>query len=72
MPDFSYLTIHESAELLRGRQVDGVVLASAPGAGNTDIIQQLADVYWSGGVLNAKEPAQSITLYILPPSKHRR
>src|SRR5258708_5404601 len=29
-------------ELLRGRQVDGVVLASAPGAGNTDIIQQLA------------------------------
>ena len=28
-------------ELLRGRQVDGVVLASAPGAGNADILQQL-------------------------------
>src|SRR5216684_9353518 len=28
-------------ELLRGRQVDGVVVASAQGPGNTDILQQL-------------------------------
>src|SRR5438132_3004078 len=28
-------------EMLRGRQVDGVVLASAQGAGNTDMLQQL-------------------------------
>jgi LacI family transcriptional regulator len=28
-------------EMLRGRQVDGVVLASAQGSGNTDILQQL-------------------------------
>jgi LacI family transcriptional regulator len=28
-------------EMLRGRQVDGVVLASAHGAGNTDVLQQL-------------------------------
>jgi LacI family transcriptional regulator, galactose operon repressor len=28
-------------EMLRGRQVDGVVLASAHGAGNTDMLQQL-------------------------------
>ena len=28
-------------EMLRGRQVDGVVLASAHGSGNTDILQQL-------------------------------
>jgi hypothetical protein len=37
-----------------------------------NVIQQLADVSWSGGVLNAKEPPQSITLYILPTSKHGR
>src|SRR6476659_7644507 len=29
-------------EMLRGRQVDGVVLASAHGAGNTEMLQQLA------------------------------
>ena len=29
-------------EMLRGRQVDGIVLASAPGAGNTETLQQLA------------------------------
>jgi len=29
-------------------------------------IQRLADLTWSGGVLNDSEPAQSITLYILP------
>src|SRR4029079_353928 len=28
-------------ELLRGRQVDGVVLASAHGAGNTELLQQM-------------------------------
>src|SRR3982074_3029088 len=28
-------------EMLRGRQVDGVVLASAPASGNTDMLQQL-------------------------------
>src|SRR5438105_8470498 len=28
-------------EMLRGRQVDGVVLASAHGSGNTDLLQQL-------------------------------
>lgn len=29
-------------------------------------IQHLADLPWSGGVLNDTEPAQSITLYVLP------
>jgi len=28
-------------EMLRGRQVDGVVIASAPGTGSTDVLQQL-------------------------------
>jgi hypothetical protein len=33
-------------------------------AGNS--IQRLSDISWSGGVLNDTEPAQSITLYVLP------
>jgi hypothetical protein len=32
----------------------------------TNSIQHLTDLPWSGGVLNDTEPAQSITLYILP------
>ncbi len=33
---------------------------------SSNVIQKLSDVSWSGGVLNDTEPAQSITLYILP------
>jgi hypothetical protein len=36
-------------------------------AGN--VIQQLANVSWSNGALKDSEPAQTITLYILPPGK---
>ncbi len=34
----------------------------------SNVIQQLSNVSWSGGVLDDTEPAQSITLYILPKS----
>jgi hypothetical protein len=33
---------------------------------SSNVIQKLPNVSWSGGVLNDTEPAQSITLYILP------
>lgn len=33
---------------------------------SSNVIQQLANVSWSNGVLKDSEPAQSITLYILP------
>ena len=39
---------------------------------SSNVIEQLSDVSWSNGVLKATEPAQSITLYILPASNHRR
>jgi hypothetical protein len=32
----------------------------------SNVIQKLAALAWSGGVLNDTEPAQSITLYVLP------
>jgi hypothetical protein len=33
---------------------------------SSNVIQKLPNVSWSGGVLKDTEPAQSITLYILP------
>ncbi len=33
---------------------------------STNVIQVLPDLAWSGGALNDTEPAQSITLYVLP------
>ncbi len=33
---------------------------------SSNVIQQLADESWSGGVLTDTLPAQSITLYVLP------
>ena len=33
---------------------------------SSNVIQQLANVSWSNGLLKGTEPAQSITLYILP------
>lgn len=38
---------------------------------SSNAIQQVSDVSWSNGVLKDKEPAQSITLYILPASRSR-
>jgi len=38
---------------------------------SSNVIQHLADVTWSNGVLKATEPAQSITLYILPAGNRR-
>jgi hypothetical protein len=33
---------------------------------SANVIQQQTNIAWSGGILNDTEPAQSITLYVLP------
>jgi hypothetical protein len=38
---------------------------------SANVIQRLANVAWSNGMLSDAEPAQSITLYILPPNRRR-
>lgn len=38
---------------------------------SSNVIQQLSNVSWSNGILNDVEPAQSITLYILPESNRK-
>jgi hypothetical protein len=39
---------------------------------SANVIQQLTNVAWANGVLKDTEPAQSITLYILPQSRARQ
>ena len=43
-------------EMLRARQVDGIVLATAHASGNTDVLKQLARL---GGALRANRPRRS-------------
>jgi hypothetical protein len=33
---------------------------------SSNVIQALPNVSWSGGILKDQEPAQSITLYVMP------
>jgi hypothetical protein len=68
------MTIMVISKVLSGDTRVTLTLAHAAASGTAKVyrltaanqIQQLADMPWSGGVLNDTESAQSITLYVLP------
>ncbi|HEX3652102.1 MAG TPA: glycoside hydrolase family 44 protein [Rhizomicrobium sp.] len=68
------LTVMVISKVLGGETPVQLALSHAAASGTAQVyrltasnsIQHLADLPWSGGVLNDTEPAQSITLYVLP------
>jgi hypothetical protein len=68
------MTLMVISKVLSGDTPVTLTLAHAAPSGTAKVyrltaanqIQQLADLSWSGGMLNDTEPAQSITLYVLP------
>ncbi|MBV8800408.1 MAG: glycoside hydrolase family 44 protein [Alphaproteobacteria bacterium] len=68
------MTVMVISKVLSGETPVQLNLSHATAAGIAKVwrltasnqIQQLADLPWSGGLLNDTEPAQSITLYVLP------
>ncbi|HEY1637779.1 MAG TPA: glycoside hydrolase family 44 protein [Rhizomicrobium sp.] len=68
------MTVMVISKVLSGDTQMTLTLAHATGSGTAKVyrltaanqIQQLADLPWSGGILIDTEPAQSITLYVLP------
>jgi hypothetical protein len=68
------LTVMVINKVLTGKTPLTLTLANAAASGtaqvyrltSTNVIQALPPLAWSGGALHDTEPAQSITLYILP------
>ena len=68
------MTVMVISKVLSGTTPVSLTLANFTASGSakvyrltsSNVIQSLPNVAWSGGVLNDQEPAQSITLYILP------
>jgi len=74
------LTVMVISKVLSGATPIALTLAHFAQSGSAKVyqltssnaIQELSNISWSNGVLNDNEPAQSITLYILPAASDRR
>jgi hypothetical protein len=74
------MTVMVISKVLSGNTPVSLTIANFTQAGSAEVyqltssnvIQQLSNIAWSGGILNDTEPPQSITLYVLPKSQALR